>query len=210
MMGSNERNDDDAPPHPVYLNGYWIKQTEVTNVEFARCVAAGKCKDLPRIHNAELATHPVVGITWEQAAVYAAFVGGRLPTEAEWEKAALGESAARYPWGDALPNSSLANYNTSSTRPVGSFPAGASHYGVLDMAGNVKEWVADWYDKEYYSVSPSQNPTGPSEGKERSIRGGSYTSNAASLRSARRDSGFPHNAFEFVGFRVVLDKPTAR
>ena len=208
-MGSNDRNDNAQPVHTVDLDGYWIKETEVTNAEYLRCVQAGKCKDLsenPYLHDATYANYPVVEIEWEQAAAYADAIGGRLPTEAEWEKAARGPAAFVYPWGNTPPDNKHANFSGAGTQPAGAYPSGASPYGVLDMAGNVKEWVADWYALNYYKDSPLRNPTGPATGRERVLRGGFYGSNAAQIRSARRDKGLS-SAFPTVGFRVVIEQP---
>ena len=196
-MGSDNVNDKATPVHTVYLDAFWIKESEVTNAEYLRCVTAKNCDDLPGndyLHQAEYAEYPVVLITWSQAAAYAAAIGGRLPTEAEWEKAARGTAAANYPWGNDSPDIAFVNQR-AALMPVGSFPAGASPYGALDMAGNVTEWVADWYG---------------SNNKERVLRGGSYESNAAGLRSARRDKARPEWVFKTVGFRVVVDEPISK
>jgi formylglycine-generating enzyme required for sulfatase activity/serine/threonine protein kinase len=207
-MGSTNGNVDEQPVHPVKLDGFWIMQTEVTNDEYRRCVEAGPCAAprSDRWQDPALATYPVVGVTWDDANRYATWAGGRLPTEAEWEKAARGTNGGAYPWGDAIPDGSLLNFIESSKgapQPVGSYPAGASPYGVLDMAGNVEEWVADWYQPDYYSQSPADNPLGPENGVLRGLRGGSFKVDRNAVRATYR-SGYPPDArLESAGFRVV-------
>src|SRR5690606_19387879 len=142
--------------HTVYLDAYWIDQTEVTNALFAKCVEDGDCTPpvqsvssagLPYYGNPRYDNFPVMRVNWYQANAYCQWADRRLPTEAEWEKAARGTDGRTYPWGNETLNSNLLNHNYSvgDTTEVGSYPAGASVYGALDMAGNVGEWVNDWY-----------------------------------------------------------------
>ncbi|MGC1379337.1 MAG: bifunctional serine/threonine-protein kinase/formylglycine-generating enzyme family protein [Anaerolineales bacterium] len=211
-MGSNNDKADEKPAHTVYLDAFWIDKTEVTNAMYTRCVQAGGC-DLPHnilnYLNSLYADHPVGYIAWKDAQNYCVWAGRRLPSEAEWEKAARGADGRIYPWGNQPSDHSVTvlNYyysHINGTTAVGKYPNGASPYGALDMAGNVWEWVADWYDSIYYQRSPASNPTGPSSGMERVLRGGSWYNDDASVRAAIRRNLPPESALGSNGFRCAL------
>ncbi|MEM7114174.1 MAG: SUMF1/EgtB/PvdO family nonheme iron enzyme [Chloroflexota bacterium] len=172
---------DETPIHLVTLAGYWIDQTEVTQAQYAWCVVARICP-MPDSYGGGLydqVSAPVVSVSWNDAAAYCQWAGERLPTEAEWEYAARGQDGRLFPWGDEDASCTVANYGgcvgTSTT--VGSYVAGASWVQALDMAGNVWEWTQDWYNSDYYEISPTENPTGPVTGNVKVVRGGSWNSN---------------------------------
>jgi formylglycine-generating enzyme required for sulfatase activity/CHAT domain-containing protein/Flp pilus assembly protein TadD len=213
-MGLDEGRFDEKPRHEVELDAFWIMQTEVTNEQYEKCVIADVCS--PPFHPdwgsdefwATYDRHPVTHVTWEQATTYAQWAGGRLPTEAEWEKAARGIDGRRYPWGNTVPKVQRLNFNNDvgDTQPVGSYPDGAGPYGTLDMAGNVWEWVADWYAEDYYATSPRANPTGPAEGERRIRRGGSFRDALYNVGATYRDWAAMTDQNDAVGFRVVQEK----
>jgi formylglycine-generating enzyme required for sulfatase activity len=199
----------EQPQHKAYLDGFWIDRTEVTNARYRKCVEAGACREPACWDESDYnaSDQPVVCVSWYDAQDYAVWVGGRLPTEAEWEKAARGTGGSVYPWGDSPPDCYKTNYKGCAQKPlpVGSHPDGASPYGALDMAGNVWEWVADWYDSDYYSQSPPfRNPTGPEQDGLRVIRGGSLNSSQRLIRCANRDKADPNGRSTGFGFRVVV------
>lgn len=225
----------EAPKHVVYLDAYWIYRTEVTNSMYRECVKANACpypvEIYSRTHddyftNPQYDTYPVIYVTYEGASAYCRWAGARLPTEAEWEKAARGTDGRLFPWGNGPLQSDLANFcdvgcpNPDSNEiesdlddgyrdvaPVGSFPKGISPFGALDMAGNVLEWVSDWYSASYYSQSPYKNPLGLKTGTRHPIRGGSWGNGREGLRPAARASLPPMSAYDTVGFRCALSAP---
>jgi serine/threonine-protein kinase len=247
----SEADPEEKPQHRVSLDGFWIDKTEVTNAMFAKFVRdtgyrtdaekSGKSYAYignekwdvvngaqwrnPQGHSSNingLDLHPVVNVSWNDANAYCSWAGRRMPTEAEWEKAARGTDGRLYPWGSSRPNGSLLNFadrnfdiswadkNTDDgytfTAPVGSYPKGVSFYGALDMAGNVWQWVNDWYDENYYRNSPIQNPTGPSSGEFRVLRGGSWYVKAKYARASNRNWNHPIDSEDAYGFRCALSR----
>jgi serine/threonine-protein kinase len=194
------RAPNELPEHDVTLDAFWMDQLEVTNAMFSLCVEAGAC-DPPQsfksqrrtdyFNNTEFNDYPVVYVTWGQAAAYCSWAGRRLPTEAEWERAGRGDDFRTFPWGEDKADGTLANFNmlVGDTSRVGTYPAGASPFGVLDMAGNVAEWVNDFYSFNY-SLENTLNPTGPatSSSLNRVVRGGSLGDAEINIRVSKRSS----------------------
>jgi formylglycine-generating enzyme required for sulfatase activity len=204
---AREGDKDEHPAHKVFVSGYWIGKTEVTFSQFdAFCQETGLEK--PEDEGWGRGERPVIYVSWKEANDFCAWLkkktgfAFRLPTEAEWEKAARD----RYPWGNAQPANHLANFNKEimKTDIAGSYPEGASPYGVLDMAGNVWEWLADWYAGDYYENSADSDPQGPEEGTERVVRGGSWADSAKLIRSANRSQENPESKLNILGFRLAL------
>ncbi|MBP6177862.1 MAG: SUMF1/EgtB/PvdO family nonheme iron enzyme [Anaerolineales bacterium] len=213
-MGSDTISDE-QPIHQVFLDAYWIYQTEVTNKQYKACVDAGIC-ELPSntdsstranyYGNPEFDNFPVLYVNWDKANRYCeVWAKGDLPTEAQWEKAARGTDGRTYPWGNEAPSANVLNYNSNvgDTTEVGKYPNGASFYGAYDMAGNVWEWVNDYYQSDYYATLGGNvsNPQGPASGDSRVLRGGSWGSNVSGVRSANRLRFDPSLTDINVGFR---------
>lgn len=222
-MGSNNGGDNEKPVHQVYLDAFWIDVYEVTNALYKKCVDEGKCqrpsslfsaKRSSYFGNSEFDNYPVTFVGWDDAKTYCEWAGKRLPTEAEWEKAARGTDGRIYPWGNQWDGKKAnVEQRVGDTTLVGSYPAGASPYGALDMTGNVWEWVADWYDSSYYVNSPSRNPPGPAAGQYRTLRGGGWADDQYYTRATTRynftyptfrfDFYYPTFRYNFVGFRCA-------
>ncbi len=224
---------DEKPQHSVYIDAYWIDQVEVTNAMFAKFVAdTGHSTTAENVGKGYVWTgswefmsgadwrhpvgpssslsgrdnHPVVQVSWADAESYCAWAGRRLPSEAEWEKAARGTDGPLYPWGSASPAGSRLNYDDTigATTAVGSYPSGASPYGLYDTLGNVFEWVSDWFSDSYYLGSPSTNPQGPSSGSDRVMRGGSWHYGIQYARTASRAHIYPDYTGDTLGFRCAV------
>jgi formylglycine-generating enzyme required for sulfatase activity len=221
IMGGPGGGADSVPAHKVVLGDYYIDQFEVTNAQYRACVEAEVCQ--PPASNAsytrqnyftnnQFDDHPVLQVSWEQAFAFCGWREARLPTEAEWEKAARGADERTYPWGEGI-DCSMANWATSSgtcvgdTTATGSYPDGASAFGAHDMAGNVWEWVADWYAEEYYAESPGENPRGPETGDLKVLRGGSWVSNESNVRVVFRNNLEPASTSSNIGFRCARPAP---
>ena len=227
---SGTGDEDEHPQHKVYLGEFYIDKCEVTNRQYKRFCDATR-RSYPPDPNFEgmpdyfvsSPSYPVVNVSWDDAEAYCAWVGKRLPTEAEWECAARGTSGRKYPWGSEEPDlggGSRANWNPENdtdgysgdghgfTSPVGTYVRGISPYGCLDMSGNVWEWCDDWYSGDCYGKNGSaivdSNPTGPDSGAYRVLRGGSWADNADRLRTAYRYRGVPADHYGFIGFRTAV------
>lgn len=200
---------DESPSRRIYLDAYWIGKYPVTVAQYRQFCRATN-RSMPYAPRWDwIDDHPMVKVTWHDAVAYADWVGGRLPTEAEWEKAARGTDGREYPWGNVWdPNKCHCSKkelgDAGRTAPVGSYPSGASPYGVMDMAGNVWEWCSDWYGEDYYKTAPSRNPQGPSWGRFRVLRGGSwYVDDSIYFRCACRVDYDPNGGLSDRGFRVA-------
>jgi formylglycine-generating enzyme required for sulfatase activity len=212
MMGdSGDPRIKEYPLHPIYLSGFWMDKVEVTNAMYETCVQDEACiEPVPRLNpyygKWAYRNLPVVYVNWYAAEAYCAWAGRRLPTEAEWEKSARGTDMRYFPWGNVRATPRLANFSETlflESLPVSRYPMGASPYGALNMAGNVREWVSDWFDNKYYLHSPYENPTGPETGFERSLRGGAYDAVPDDITTFRRFKHEPGSAGLSRGFRCA-------
>jgi len=227
-MGSDDGMPNETPVHKIYLNAYYIGKTEVTNAEYYQFWLADggdtsehtpisygdEFGEWPNIAKTK-SNYPVIGVSWHAAVAYAGWRGMRLPTEAEWEKAARGTEARRWPWGNTFSqhiqrttihaNVWKGKDGAELLAPVGHYPTGASPYGVHDLAGNVWEWVADWYSATYYHRSPDRNPKGPEVGSRRVVKGGSWLNLERLARCTTRIGQYPAIGTSFIGFRLAKD-----
>jgi formylglycine-generating enzyme required for sulfatase activity/tRNA A-37 threonylcarbamoyl transferase component Bud32 len=225
FMGHNNSESNEYPEHKVFLDDYYIDRYPVTNIQYDIFIkntsyeAQGKWgKYFSKVSE----DHPVINISWQDAKAYADWAGKRLPSEAEWEKAARGTDRRTYPWGNKWDENLCNNMdldmrelkekmsdivNGRGTLPAGSFLGGASPYGIMDMAGQVLEWCADWYDPHYYQYNIKENPTGPRSGREKVLRGGCwYRGNSLCCTCTHRDFFPPYDAHWFYGFRCVKNR----
>jgi formylglycine-generating enzyme required for sulfatase activity len=217
LMGNPEGigRADEWPQRSVYLDAFAIDQVEVTNERYMAFVRATGHRNPPNPYGAgPLASAngieqlPVVQTTWYDAKTYCSWVKKRLPTEAEWEKAARGADGRPFPWGNEPPTPERTTFDREwdgarTLHPVGSHPAGDSPYGIKDMAGNAREWVEDWYGEDYYRHAPDANPSGPEKGIVRSIRGGSWHSPISDVRASARGRGGFALQTHGTGFRCA-------
>lgn len=233
LMGSDRKVDRNAypaefPQRKVYLDAYEIDKFEVTTVQFLKFVLATNRHPLIDWQydggnfQETMANHPVMHVSWFDADAYCTWAGKRLPTSAEWEKAARGEDGRIYPWGNEPAGLSRANFGrTGLSGPVRDRPErlllyppiisvdkyenGVSPYGVFQMAGNVAEWTADWYDPAYYKKAPDRNPKGPEKGTQRAFRGGGWIDSTPTVRPAQRNGTDPNTKMNWLGFRCARD-----
>lgn len=221
LMGSDPKKDYAAGPQElpqrwVHLNSFQIDRYEISNVDYLRFVIATGVKWPPYWKGNpfpdKMATHPVIGVSWLEADDYCQWVGKRLPTEAEWEKAARGSDGRIFPWGNEPAGWGKSNIAHSGSKRGAKYPPlanvnrydrGVSPYGVYQMAGNVSEWVSDWFNPEYYQQAESFDPEGPVVGQDKVFRGGSWNEDPEVARSAGRNSGAPDHRSYLVGFRCA-------
>lgn len=209
-MGDQNGEPDEYPERQISVAAFRIDRAEVSNAAYRLCVRAKACDPGPHLDDPELGRdeHPVVGVTWEDARRFCAWVKKRLPTEAEWEYAAKGTDHRKWPWVGAFAaeRANTAEGGIGSTRPVVSQTEGESPFGVLHMAGNAAEWVADYFDPTFYRTSKAtQNPTGPEAGRERVVRGGSFRDTSHLVRVSARRAKLPTEIDNTVGFRCAAD-----
>lgn len=233
LMGSDKKVDHAAylpemPQRKVHLDAYEIDKYEVTTVQYLRYVLA---HDMPPQVDWKfdggnfqdtMSNHPIMHVNWMQADAYCKWVGKRLPTEAEWEKASRGEDGRIYPWGNQPAGLSRANFGRGGLsgpvrdRPerlllyppiisVDKYDNAVSPYGLFQMVGNVAEWVADWYDKDYYKTAPNRNPKGPEKGTQKAFRGGGWIDSTPSVRTTQRNGTEPTTSMNWLGFRCARD-----
>ena len=214
VRGTNAGGYDEQPERQIFLDSFSIDRYETTNHQYRQFVeATGHRKSGPPSRYAKNMTNmrgvnqPVVYVSWDDAQSYCRWKGKRLPTEAEWEKAMRGVDGRLWPWGQALDwaasNRAHVNDGFEATAPVGSFPRDVSPYGVSDGAGNVLEWVADWYGEEAFRISEAQNPEGPDHGTFRVMRGGGYTTTGVDVRITSRSKMVPDFRDDTIGFRCA-------
>ena len=237
-MGSDKKVDKNAyqpelPRRNVYLDAFEIDKFEVTTVQFLKFVLATNRPPLLDWRydggnfQESMASHPVMHVSWYDADAYCKWAGKRLPTSAEWEKAARGEDGRIYPWGNQPAGPSRANFGRGGLsgpvrdRPerlllyppiisVDKYENAVSPYGVFQMAGNVAEWTADWYDPNYYKTAPNRNPKGPEKGTQKAFRGGGWIDSTPSVRPAQRNGTDPNTKMNWLGFRCVRDVKDAQ
>lgn len=223
--GDRDGGRDEYPRHDVFVNNFYIDKFELTNSRYLEFVKATNHRIPQNPKNAtrnlwqgdtiteSLADRPVINVDWADANAYCQWAGKRLPTEAEWEKAAKGTADRRFPWGNVEPTNKHLNFNQQwigekTLMPVGSYELGKSPFGVYDMAGNVWEWVNDWYDAKYYEKSPAKNPTGPETGAKRVLRGSGWQNETPTVRIFTRVDSDPTIRNESTGFRCAMDVRT--
>jgi eukaryotic-like serine/threonine-protein kinase len=213
-MGNDRGNMDERPIHDVNVDAFYMDKFEVTNGLYRECVAAGVCQGVKKnsatrdsyYGDPHYKRFPVIFVDWHMAQTYCEWREARLPTEAEWEKAARGASNLTYPWGDH-PDCNLANYGNclGDTSGVIIYDLGQSRFGIHNMAGNVWEWVSDWYSDTYYRSSPQDNPQGPATGTKKVLRGGSWKDSDAEMRSMNREAANSYSSSNAIGFRCAKD-----
>ena len=215
---SLDQFEDLGPIHQVYLDAFYMDKYEITNALYRDCVDSEVCEQPIKIssytrsdyfENPEFDNYPVIYVTWEMANAFCEWREARLPTEAEWEKAARGVDSRTFPWGEGKVGCEYANISMpckGDTTKVGSYPRDVSPYSVYDMAGNVTEWVADWYSENYYEISPFENPPGPEAGKERVVRGSFWINSKITQQEGKivyRNAPSVKPVYPALGFRCA-------
>lgn len=219
IMGNSESVDEDERPAvKVYVGDFYINKYEIANEAYNKFIIATGHTPPPfwKDNRFKHSNHPVVGVSFHDAVAYTKWAGQRLPTEAEWEKAAKGDGNLKWPWGNNKPRkkdilfylNSFGRYdNYEYTAPVDYYPAGISPYGVYNMLGNVWEWCSDWYEAQYYSRIDTINPTGPESGNRKVLRGGAWSNSFENISITRRISNFPDVQLDIYGFRTAITPP---